>query len=215
MELYEERIKEFGERKADKKFIIDVLLLFRPGIIKPTEGYKNLNTYSMYKSYFKIGWRNLLRNKGYSFINIGGLALGMTVAMLIGLWVFDEISFNKYYTNYDRIAQIRMRSTDPNTGITRGTEAMQFPLAAALKNNYGHYFKHILLSFWEGDYVLSMGDKKITRRGEWIEPGVIDMFSLKMIKGSSSALSDPHSIILSQSAAFAFFGDEDPMNKAV
>src|SRR5258708_39713179 len=114
-ELYGEREGESGKLKANIKFIIDVLLLFRPGIIKPTEGYKNLNTYGMYKSYFKIGWRNLLRNKGYSFINIGGLAIGMTVAMLIGLWVFDEISFNKYHTNYDRIAQIRMRSTDPNT----------------------------------------------------------------------------------------------------
>jgi len=215
MELYEERVKEFGKRKADRKFIIDVLLLFRRGIIKPTEGYKNLNTYGMYKSYFKIGWRNLARNKGYSFINIGGLALGMTVTMLIGLWVYDEISFNKYHTHYDRITQIRMKSTDPNTGITRNTESMQFPLGAALKSNYGHYFKHILLSFWVGDYVLSVGDKKINKRGEWIEPGVIDMFSLKMMKGGSSALKDPHSIILSRSTAQAFFGDEDPMNKSL
>src|SRR5258705_6047039 len=65
-ELYDERLKEKGKRKADLKFIIDVLLLLRPGIIKPAEGYMSLNTYGMYKSYFKIGWRNLLRNKGYS-----------------------------------------------------------------------------------------------------------------------------------------------------
>src|SRR6478736_9847387 len=106
MELYEERVKEIGKRKADLKFTIDVLLLFRKGIIKPTEGYKNLNTYGMYKSYFKIGWRNLIKNKGYSLINIGGLALGMAVAMIIGLWVFDELSFNKYHQNYSRIAQV-------------------------------------------------------------------------------------------------------------
>src|SRR5689334_21203523 len=106
MELYDERVKEIGKRKADLKFTIDVLLLFRKGIIKPTEGYKNLNTYGMYKSYFKIGWRNLAKNKGYSLINIGGLALGMAVAMVIGLWVFDELSFNKYHQNYSRIAQV-------------------------------------------------------------------------------------------------------------
>src|SRR5215207_7414775 len=75
MELYEERLKDKGKRKADTKFIIDVLLLFRPGIIRPAEGHQQLNTYGMYKSYFKIGWRNLVRNKGYSFINIGGLAM--------------------------------------------------------------------------------------------------------------------------------------------
>ena len=100
MELYEERVKEFGKRKADRKFIIDVLLLLRKGIIKPTEGYKNLNNYGMIKSYFKIGWRNLLKNKGYSFINIGGLAMGMSVALLIGLWVYDELSFDKQNPNY-------------------------------------------------------------------------------------------------------------------
>ncbi len=64
MEVYRVRLKTLGKRKADWKFIIDVTLLFRPGIIKPIEGYKNLNNYGMYKSYFKIGWRNLLKNKG-------------------------------------------------------------------------------------------------------------------------------------------------------
>jgi uncharacterized protein YneF (UPF0154 family) len=59
----------------------------------------------MFKTYLKVGWRNLVRDEGYSFINIGGLALGMTVAILIGLWVHDELSFNKYHDNYDRIAQ--------------------------------------------------------------------------------------------------------------
>ena len=63
MEVYERRLKESGKRKADLKFVADVLLLFRPGIIKPTEGYKHVNTYNMYKSYFKIGWRNLAKNK--------------------------------------------------------------------------------------------------------------------------------------------------------
>src|SRR5215831_18867248 len=72
MELYEERIKEIGKRKADLRFTTDVLLLFRRGIIKPTEGYKNLNNYSMYKSYFKIGWRSLTKQKMYSGIKIGG-----------------------------------------------------------------------------------------------------------------------------------------------
>src|SRR5688572_3396217 len=69
MELYDERLNEYGKRKADWKFIIDVILLLRPGIIRPAE-YQNQNTYGMYKSYFTIGWRNLLRNRGYSVINI-------------------------------------------------------------------------------------------------------------------------------------------------
>src|SRR5260221_4877301 len=82
MELYQEKVKKSGNRKADLKFIIDVILLFRRGIIRPV-GYKNLNTYGMYKSYFKIGWRNLLRNKGYSIINISGLALGIACFLFL------------------------------------------------------------------------------------------------------------------------------------
>ena len=60
----------------------------------------------MLKNYFKTAWRNLKKNKMYSFINIGGLAVGMAVAMLIGLWVWDELSFDKYHKNYDRIGQV-------------------------------------------------------------------------------------------------------------
>ena len=63
----------------------------------------------MIKNYFKIAWRNLVKSKGYSAINIGGLAIGMAVAMLIGLWIYDELSFNKYHKNYDSIAQVMIR----------------------------------------------------------------------------------------------------------
>ena len=66
MELYQERLEKHGKRKADSDFVIDVVLLFRPGIIRPTEGYSNVNTYGMYRSYFKTGWRNLIRYKMYS-----------------------------------------------------------------------------------------------------------------------------------------------------
>ena len=60
----------------------------------------------MIKNYLKVAWRNLVKNKASSFINIGGLAVGMAVAMLIGLWIWDELSFDKYHQNYDRIAQV-------------------------------------------------------------------------------------------------------------
>src|SRR5688572_8455760 len=140
LELYDERVAKYGKRKADLQFIWDVILLFRRGIIK-SEGYNNIDTYGMYKSYFTIGWRNLLRNKGYSLINIGGLAIGMTVAMLIGLWIHDELSFNKHHQNYDHIAKVWEGGTNPETGVIEGSEALQFPLSATIKNNYKHHFK--------------------------------------------------------------------------
>lgn len=214
IELYEERVKEIGKRKADLKFTIDVLLLFRSGIIGRREKRYALNQSDMLKHYFIIGWRNLLRNKGFSLINIGGLAIGMTVAMLIGLWVYDEVSFNHYYANHDRIAQVRKTITLPNEE-TRSVESLQIPLATVLKANYSRYFKHILLAFWPGDYSLSTNNKKIIKTGQFIEGGALDMLSLKMIKGSYTSLNDPHSIVLSQTAAQTFFGNEDPINKSV
>jgi len=65
----------------------------------------------MLKNYFKIAWRNLIKNKGYSAINIGGLAVGMAVAMLIAFWIYDELSYNKFHKNYDRIAQVMQNQT--------------------------------------------------------------------------------------------------------
>ncbi len=169
----------------------------------------------MLRNYLKIALRNLVRNKVYSFINIGGLAVGMAVAMLIGLWVWDELSFNKSHQNYEDIAHVRGYSTDPNTGETDGSESMQFPMGAVLKNNYKPYFKHVLMSFWTQTFTLSNDTKKIPSRGKFFEPGVIDMLSLKMLKGTTNALNDPHSIILSASKARAIFGDTDPMNKTL
>src|ERR1041385_7027178 len=91
LELYERRRKNLGKRRADLLFLWNVLCFFQPFALRK---YKPSMSTNMYQSYFKIGWRNLLRNKGYSFINIGGLALGMAVSILIGLWVYDEISFD-------------------------------------------------------------------------------------------------------------------------
>ena len=215
IEVYNERLRTSGKRIADRKFIIDVALLFRPGIIRPFEGPKNLTTYSMYKSYFKIGWRNVLKSKSYSAINIGGLAIGMTVAIFIGLWIHDELSFNKYHEDYEHIAQVWSGDSDPVTGEISGSYSMQYPVGTVLKSNYSQYFKHVLMAWGPGDHTLSSGDKLFNRTGMFIDRGVIDMLSLKMVKGSRTSLSNPHSIILSASTAEAFFGNDDPVNKTV
>ncbi len=214
MELYEERLKAFGKRKADLKFIKDVLLLFRPGIIKPAEGNKNLNTYGMYKSYFTIGWRNLTRNKGYSFINIGGLALGMTVAILIGLWIYDELMFNRFHKNYDRIGQVYRHNTrqgEIQTGniITTGTGTL-------LRNEYGLQFEKVAMVRGRNEeHVLALGENQFTQIGYFMQPDGPEMFTLAMIHGPRSGLTDMNSIMLSQSMARKFFNDENPVGKVI
>lgn len=123
----------------------------------------------MIKNYFKTAWRNLVKNKGYSLINIGGLAVGMTVAMLIGLWIYDEVSFDKYHKNYDRIAQV-MQHNIYNGEIGTQT-ANPAEMAGEIRRVYGSDFKYVLQSSWNFDHTLTYGDKmflKISQDG--IEP---------------------------------------------
>ena len=211
MEFYNERLKEIGKRKADIKFIVDVLFLFRPGIVRPAKEYRNVNNYAMYKSYFKIAWRNLLKNKGYSSINISGLAVGMAVAMLIGLWIWDEVSFDSYFDNRDQLAQVMLNQTHEGTVYTGGT--IQMPLGDALRTGYPSDFKAVSLVSWSNAYSLSNGDIKVSGRGMWVQQDFPAMFTFKMLSGNRDALKDPSTILISSSLAKALFGNESPVNK--
>src|SRR6185312_9026918 len=120
----------------------------------------------MIKNYLKVAWRGLQKNKTSSFINIGGLAVGMAVAMLIGLWIWDELSFDKYHQNYDRIAIVTQSET---SGGTINTQAVvSLPLDAELRKSYGSDFKHIALSSWNDKHVLNLGDKNISLQGSFM-----------------------------------------------
>jgi putative ABC transport system permease protein len=216
IEVYRKRVRKNGKRNADIRFIIDVILLFRPGIIRQAEGYQNLNSYPMYKSYLKIGWRNLIKNKGYSFINIAGLSSGMAVAMLIGLWVFDELSYNTYFKNYDRIAQLT-KAVRHQGEYYMGQQHLPYPLIEELQNSYSQNFKHIVPISGPGgfDAVLSISDKMLTKNGMYIGEGAPEMFTWEMVYGNWSGLNDLYSIMISESTSIAFFGDSDPLGKAM
>lgn len=167
----------------------------------------------MLTNYFKTAWRNIVKNKLSSFINIGGLAVGIGVSMLIGLWIWDELSFDKNHTNYDRIAQVKQHVT--NNGEVQTVPVVPYPLAEELRKNYGGDFTRVILGGGGGDHLLAVGDKKLKQPGNYFEPAITEMLTLKMVKGTRDALKDPTSIILSQSAAQAFFGDKDPMNQLI
>ena len=165
----------------------------------------------MLKNYFTIAWRNLRSNKISSFINIGGLAVGMAVALLIGLWIYDELSFDKYHKNYDRIAQAIQFQTF--NGKIYDQDAIPFPLGDELRNHYGSNFKYVVMASWEGDHILSLADKNLSEHGIFMESGAPAMLTLKMLKGNWGGLNSMNSILLSSSAAKAIFAGEDPINK--
>jgi putative ABC transport system permease protein len=212
-EIFRKKLAQSPQR-ARWLFCFTVLKYFRPEFIKSFR-YQHSNSSGMYRNYLKVALRNIVKNNGYSSINIAGIALGMTITMLIGLWIYDELSFNKYHSNYERIGQIWAGGKDPEASDISGSEALQFPMGAVLKNNYSHYFKHVLMAWWVGGYTLTVDDKKLSKTGEFIDPAVIDMLSLRMISGSAASLQDRNSIILSRSCAEALFGNEDPLNQTV
>jgi ABC-type antimicrobial peptide transport system permease subunit len=165
----------------------------------------------MIKTYLKIAWRNLQRNTGFSIINIIGLAVGMAVVILIGLWIWDELSYNKYHQHYDRIAQV-MRQSILNGEITT-RNSTPVPMRQELESRCGDDLTYITISSQSGDHILSAGDKQLIRKGRFMEAAAPALLSLNMRQGSDRAFNDPSSILLSQSTATALFGNVDPVNK--
>jgi putative ABC transport system permease protein len=163
----------------------------------------------MIQNNLKIAWRNLVKNKAASLINIGGLAVGMAVVIMIGLWIYDELSFDSNHQNYKRIARVIQNVT--NNGEIQTWMQVPYPLAAELRKSYGSDFIAVVMSAGGGDHILAMGDKKLSKSGAFFEPQAPGMLSLKMISGTWGALKDPSSILLSASTAKAYFGSSDPM----
>jgi len=164
----------------------------------------------MIKNYFKIAWRNLLKNKVYSFINITGLAAGMAVALLIGLWVWDEISYDHYHKKHGSIAQVMSTS-----GTGSASVRIAIPLADELRTAHGSDFKNIVLASRNTGLIIAAGDKKINTTGIWAQPPFPDMFTLKIVKGSSTVLKDPSSVMIASSLAKILFGYADPSGRII
>ncbi|HTH57166.1 MAG TPA: ABC transporter permease [Cyclobacteriaceae bacterium] len=167
----------------------------------------------MFKNYFTVALRNLRKNAGYSFINIVGLATGMAVALLIGLWIWSELTYNQSFKNYSRIAQVWQHNLI--NGAKESWIAVPPVLAEEIRNKFGSDFKYVLQASWNSGHVLMAGEKKFDKTGTYIEPQVIEMLGLKMLRGTREALKDPYSIILSESTAKAYFEGDDPMGKTL
>lgn len=167
----------------------------------------------MIKNFLKITWRNLNKNRMSSFINVGGLALGMAVTILIGLWLKDELDYDKSFDNYERLGQV-YGHVITNGKIYTG-RAMPIPMSTELRSRYGRNFKHISMASWMENHILSSGDTHVGRKGFFMEPEAPRMFSLKMLRGSQNELEKPSDLMLSESAAKALFGDNDPITKQV
>ena len=213
LERFERAQESKGIKKASWRYTSDVLQLFRPGIIRSLKVTESLNQYGMLKNYFKVSFRNLSHNKGYSALNIGGLALGVSVALLIGLWVFDELSFNNRYEHYENMAQVLQNNT--LNGEIETWSSQSYQLGPELRNNYGSYFNHVVTSTFPINSILAIEDKVFTANGCFMDELAPEILSLNMLQGTRAGLDDPSSIMISTSVADKFFTDGEALGKVL
>ncbi|HEU5293093.1 MAG TPA: ABC transporter permease [Cyclobacteriaceae bacterium] len=200
----------YAPRKAKLKFTWSVVCYFRPQFIKSFKNQYPSNSYGMYKSYFKAAIQNMVKNKLHAFINISGLAIGMAVAIIISLWIYDEVSFNKQYSNHARIGQVIQNVT--NNGQVETWENIPWPLGDEIRKNYATDFKYVTMASHNYDHSIAIDKEKYSRTGMFVEPDFFTMFGVELTAGTLPD-KDPSSILLSESTAKAFFGDKDPVGK--
>jgi putative ABC transport system permease protein len=166
----------------------------------------------MLKNYIKIAWRNLARNKVYSFINILGLSIGIACALLIALFVEHELSFDRFHKKADNLYVVG--SKDFRFSSDRWGTTHPQPMGPALKQELTG-FKEVVRFSDVGDAIVRYNGNVFTESAQYTDPGFFDMFSFKLLQGNATALHDANSVVLTEALASRFFGDEDPMGKEI
>lgn len=166
----------------------------------------------MFKNFFKIAFRNLLRNKAFSFINIAGLAVGMASAMLILLWIENEVSHDRFHEKIDRL--YTMNNRDKFNGELWAWNSTPKILGPTLKQDYPEVEDFARRN--DGNFLFSIGDKHLNAQGSFTDPGFLTMFSLPLVKGNAStALNSNDRVVITESFAKKLFGNEEAMGKIV
>lgn len=167
----------------------------------------------MFRNYLKVAWRHLLQNRALSFINIFGLATGIAFAILVGLWINYETSFDDANVNKDRIALVLKNTFFNNEKNTQ--DATPMPLYYEMKSNYPEVKRASRLS-WNNDFNLVAGDKKLKKQGRYVDTDFLEMFTLHTIEGNlKTAFSDNSAVVITESLAEALFGTRDAIGKTL
>ncbi|MFI5163557.1 MAG: ABC transporter permease, partial [Sphingobacteriales bacterium] len=167
----------------------------------------------MFKNYLKIAWRNVAHNKVYSALNITGLAAGMAVALLIGLWVYSQYAYDSFLPDYNQLYQVKLNFYESGEIQTQSGSAL--PLIDEFKKNYPEV-KYASETDWGGSHSLVVGDKKLNPRGLTVGADFLKMFPYPLVKGNvNSVFAGPNSIILTESVAKSLFGNQDPTDKVI
>lgn len=167
----------------------------------------------MIRNYIKTAFRNIAKNSIYSVINIGGLVVGLTAFILISLWVKDELSYDRFHTKADRIYRMVQKDYLANNEVFT-TSLTPSPLADHLKVNFSEVENAFRMK--PGRFLFSYGDKIFNEEGILSDPAILDMLTFTFVRGNSkTALTDLHSIVLTEKVARKYFPDTEALGKVL
>ncbi len=174
---------------------------------------RRYETIIMLSNSLKIAFRSLWKNKGYTFLNVAGLAIGMACSFLAALWAYDELTYDQFHAHYETIYQVgRNTERDGKVATNKNTP---YPLAEGLKQTYPDIALASRVEY-PASRLLTADDKKIYREVIMADPDFLQMFTFPLLEGSAAtALTDPRSIVLSRKTATSLFGEEDPLGQIV
>lgn len=217
LEMYTYWLESLGKPAADRKYAFAAIRLIRP-FARPKRSNDYSETYSfsaaMIRNYFKIAFRNLLKSKTFSAINVLGLALGMACSLMIMLWIRDERAVDAFHANKDQLYRIYMR--EYFSGKVQGVIWTPGPLANELKKSIPEIEMSTPYS-WPSPQTFSVGNKIHKQAANWVSGDFFKMFSYKLLLGTpEGALRDKGNIAISRNMAEAFFGSpQAAMGKAI
>jgi putative ABC transport system permease protein len=210
-EIFQQESLRSGKAKARLMFSMNVLRLFRPGIIRRFNYSSSFNQSPMFRNYFVTAIRSLARSREFSLINIVGLAVGLATFSLISFYVYHELSFDRYHKNADRIFRIVENLRTENEMLFQSTSSP--PMGPALMRDFPEVESYVRFQNW--NLLTERNGISYYERECYIaDSTVFDVFSFNLLKGDKrSVLRDPYSIVLTEAMAKKYFGDEDPLGQ--
>jgi putative ABC transport system permease protein len=208
-EEYNEMAKVMGVDRARFWFWIQIL--------KAIPAFTKLKIYwsiQMFKNYMKIAIRNIKRHKGYSFINIFGLAVGITCCILIFLWVQDEFSYDKFHENGNNLYLV---GTHQRLGSRTATSSGTPPaLGPAFKEEYPEIVNSVRFCNGPHALIFAYGEKRLREYVEAVDGSLLEMFTFPLLQGNpKTALTKPHSLVMTERMAQKYFNTEDALGKII
>ncbi|MCB0628861.1 MAG: ABC transporter permease [Saprospiraceae bacterium] len=168
--------------------------------------FQIINPLFMFRHHLKLSWRLLLKNKGYSLLNISGLALGMAVAMLLTLWIKDELSYDRFHDKLDQLYVIKRHVHSGNE--IRTSDAVTWNIAGELKSKYPEVEEVAILS-QPLTFIFNTGKISFREEGVYATPSFMRMFSWEILQGKrADALREPGAILISETLAVKYFGSD-------